>query len=54
VDDDRLTLPVRRHVLVLDPLLEQHDPSSSAFGRGGRPGTYASTGMIWSTPLVKE
>ena len=29
-------------------------PSSSASGRGGQPGTYTSTGMIWSTPLVTE
>jgi len=29
-------------------------PSSSASGRGGHPGTYTSTGMIWSTPLVTE
>ena len=25
-----------------------------ASGRGGQPGTYTSTGMIWSTPLVTE
>lgn len=29
-------------------------PWSSASGRGGQPGTYTSTGMIWSTPLVTE
>ena len=29
-------------------------PCSSASGRGGQPGTYTSTGMIWSTPLVTE
>ena len=29
-------------------------PSSSASGRGGQPGTYTSTGTIWSTPLVTE
>src|SRR3954452_5537196 len=29
-------------------------PSRSASGRGGQPGTYTSTGMIWSTPLVTE
>ena len=28
--------------------------SSRASGRGGQPGTYTSTGMIWSTPLVTE
>ena len=26
----------------------------NASGRGGQPGTYTSTGMIWSTPLVTE
>ena len=29
-------------------------PWSSASGRGGHPGTYTSTGMSWSTPLVTE
>src|SRR6266480_3792555 len=29
-------------------------PWTSASGRGGQPGTYTSTGMIWSTPLVTE
>lgn len=29
-------------------------PWSSASGRGGQPGTYTSTGMIWSTPFVTE
>src|SRR5262249_22990831 len=29
-------------------------PCSSASGRGGQPGTYTSTGMIWSTPLVTQ
>ena len=29
-------------------------PSSSASGRGGQPGTYTSTGTIWSTPFVTE
>ena len=29
-------------------------PWRSASGRGGQPGTYTSTGMIWSTPLVTE
>src|SRR5919106_2207608 len=29
-------------------------PCSSASGRGGHPGTYTSTGTIWSTPLVTE
>src|SRR5205807_10594239 len=29
-------------------------PSSRASGRGGQPGTYTSTGMSWSTPLVTE
>ncbi len=29
-------------------------PSISASGRGGHPGTYTSTGMIWSTPFVTE
>ena len=26
----------------------------NASGRGGQPGTYTSTGMIWSTPFVTE
>jgi hypothetical protein len=29
-------------------------PLSNASGRGGQPGTYTSTGMIWSTPFVTE
>src|SRR3954447_18523471 len=29
-------------------------PCSSASGRGGQPGTYTSTGMIWSTPFVTQ
>ena len=29
-------------------------PWMNASGRGGQPGTYTSTGMIWSTPLVTE
>ena len=29
-------------------------PSSRASGRGGQPGMYTSTGMIWSQPLVTE
>src|SRR3954453_24094954 len=29
-------------------------PCSSASGRVGQPGTYTSTGMIWSTPLVTQ
>jgi putative hydrolase of the HAD superfamily len=29
-------------------------PCSSASGRGGQPGTYTSTGISWSTPLVTE
>ncbi len=29
-------------------------PCSNASGRGGQPGTYTSTGMIWSTPLVTQ
>src|SRR5438128_563445 len=29
-------------------------PCSRASGRGGHPGTYTSTGTIWSTPLVTE
>ena len=29
-------------------------PCSSASGRGGQPGTYTSTGTIWSTPLVTQ
>src|ERR671926_1447554 len=29
-------------------------PWMNASGLGGQPGTYTSTGMIWSTPLVTE
>ena len=29
-------------------------PWMKASGRGGQPGTYTSTGMIWSTPFVTE
>lgn len=29
-------------------------PWRRASGRGGQPGTYTSTGMIWSTPFVTE
>ena len=29
-------------------------PSINASGRGGQPGTYTSTGITWSTPLVTE
>src|SRR4029079_9929834 len=29
-------------------------PWMNASGRGGQPGTYTSTGMIWSTPFVTE
>src|SRR5256885_12931102 len=29
-------------------------PCSSASGRGEQPGTYTSTGISWSTPLVTE
>jgi hypothetical protein len=40
--------------LLLDALLEQDDALEQRLGRGGQPGTYTSTGMIWSTPLVTE
>ena len=29
-------------------------PSNTASGRGGQPGTYTSTGMIWSIPCKTE
>src|ERR671936_898179 len=29
-------------------------PCMNASGRGGQPGTYTSTGMIWSTPFVTQ
>ena len=56
-NDDRLPVGgarLRAEVAVLDALLQQHDALDERLGPRGQPGTYTSTGMIWSTPLVTE
>ena len=54
LNDNWITFPTFCHIFVHILSWSKTIPSRSASGLGGHPGTYTSTGTIWSTPFVTE